>query len=83
MDDTVGRDFHRAEMLSIPLTLAILLFGFGALIAAGIPLLLALTSVVAALGMLGFVSHIWPSDDAANSVILLIGLSVGVDYSLF
>ena len=83
MDDTVGRDFHRAEMLSIPLTLAILLFGFGALIAAGIPLLLALTSVVAALGMLGFASHIWPSDDATNSVILLIGLAVGVDYSLF
>ncbi|HEY6835651.1 MAG TPA: MMPL family transporter [Gaiellaceae bacterium] len=83
MDATVGRDFHRAELLSIPLTLAILLFGFGALVAAGIPLLLALTSVVAALGMLGFVSHIWPSDDAANSVILLIGLAVGVDYSLF
>jgi uncharacterized membrane protein YdfJ with MMPL/SSD domain len=83
MDDTVGRDFHRAELLSIPITLAILLFGFGALIAAGIPLMLALTSVVAALGMLGFASHIWPSDDAANSVILLIGLAVGVDYSLF
>jgi uncharacterized membrane protein YdfJ with MMPL/SSD domain len=83
MDDTVGHDFHRAELLSVPLTLAILLFGFGALVAAGIPLVLALTAVVAALGMLGFVSHIWPSDDAANSVILLIGLAVGVDYSLF
>jgi uncharacterized membrane protein YdfJ with MMPL/SSD domain len=83
MDDTVGRDFHRAEFLSIPVTLAILLFGFGALVAAGIPLLLALTAVLSAFGMLGWVSHVWPSDDAANSVILLIGLAVGVDYSLF
>jgi uncharacterized membrane protein YdfJ with MMPL/SSD domain len=83
IDDTTGRDFHRAELLSIPLTLAILLFGFGALVAAGVPLLLALTAVVAALGLLAWPSHIWPADDAANSVILLIGLAVGVDYSLF
>ena len=83
MDDTVGRDFHRAEMLSVPLTLAILLFGFGAIVAAGIPVVLALTAVIAALGLLAWPSHIWPADDAANSVILLIGLAVGVDYSLF
>jgi uncharacterized membrane protein YdfJ with MMPL/SSD domain len=83
IDDTAGRDFHRAELLSIPLTLAILLFGFGALVAAGIPLLLALTAVLAAFGLLAWPSQIWPADDAANSVILLIGLAVGVDYSLF
>ena len=51
--------------------------------AAGIPVLLALTAVAAAIGLLAFPSHIWPADDAANSVILLIGLAVGVDYSLF
>jgi uncharacterized membrane protein YdfJ with MMPL/SSD domain len=81
--DTNGRDFHRAELLSIPLSLAILLVAFGAIVAAVIPLLLALTAVVAAMGLLAFPSHIWPADDAANSVILLIGLAVGVDYSLF
>ena len=83
LDDSVGRDFHRAELFSIPLTLAILLFGFGALVAAGVPLLLALTAVIATVGLLAWPSHIWPVDDAANSVILLIGLAVGVDYSLF
>jgi uncharacterized membrane protein YdfJ with MMPL/SSD domain len=83
VDDTTGRDFHRAEFLSIPLTLAILLFGFGAIVAAGVPVLLALTAVIAALGLLAWPSHIWPANDAANSVILLIGLAVGVDYSLF
>jgi uncharacterized membrane protein YdfJ with MMPL/SSD domain len=83
IDDTDGKNFHRAEVLSIPLTLAILLFGFGALVAAGIPVLLALSAVLAALGLLAWPSHIWPVDDAASSVILLIGLAVGVDYSLF
>ena len=81
--DTNGRDFHRAELLSIPLSLVILLLAFGAIVAAGIPVLLALTAVVAAVGLLALPSQIWPSDDAANSVILLIGLAVGVDYSLF
>jgi uncharacterized membrane protein YdfJ with MMPL/SSD domain len=81
--DTNGRDFHRAELLSIPLSLAILLVAFGAIVAAAIPVLLALTAVVAAVGLLAFPSQIWPADDAANSVILLIGLAVGVDYSLF
>jgi RND superfamily putative drug exporter len=81
--DTNGRDFHRAELLSIPLSLAILLVAFGAIVAAFVPVLLALTAVAAAIGLLAFPSHIWPADDAANSVILLIGLAVGVDYSLF
>jgi uncharacterized membrane protein YdfJ with MMPL/SSD domain len=83
IDDSVGRDFHRAELLSIPLTLAILLIAFGAIVAAGVPVLLALTAVIAAVGLLAVPSQIWPADDAANSVILLIGLAVGVDYSLF
>jgi len=82
-DDSVGKDFHRAELLSIPLTLLILLVAFGAVVAAFVPLLLALTAVAAALGLLALPSQIWPADDAANSVILLIGLAVGVDYSLF
>jgi uncharacterized membrane protein YdfJ with MMPL/SSD domain len=81
--DTNGRDFHRAELLSIPLSLAILLVAFGAIVAAFVPVLLALTAVAAAVGLLAFPSHVWPADDAANSVILLIGLAVGVDYSLF
>jgi uncharacterized membrane protein YdfJ with MMPL/SSD domain len=81
--DTNGRDFHRAELLSIPLSLAILLVAFGAIVAAAIPVLLALTAVMAAVGLLAVPSQIWPADDAANSVILLIGLAVGVDYSLF
>jgi RND superfamily putative drug exporter len=83
LDDTLGKDFQRAEMLSLPVTLLILLVAFGALIAAGVPVLLAVTSVVAALGLSTLASHLIPATDATSSVVLLIGMAVGVDYSLF
>jgi putative drug exporter of the RND superfamily len=83
MDDTLGEDFKRAELLSLPVTLAILIVAFGALIAAGVPVLLAMSSVFAAMGLSTLASHLLPSTDTTNSVILLIGLAVGVDYSLF
>ena len=51
--------------------------------AAGIPLLLALTAVMAALGLTALFSHLMHVDESINSVILLIGLAVGIDYSLF
>jgi putative drug exporter of the RND superfamily len=83
LEETVGKDLERAELMSIPLTLGILLVAFGAVLAAFIPLLLALTAFAAATGALAFASNLLPVDDAANSVMLLIGLAVGVDYSLF
>ncbi|MCY1138309.1 MMPL family transporter [Actinoplanes sp. Pm04-4] len=83
LDDTLGDDFQRAEILSLPVTLAILILVFGALIAAGVPVLLALSSVAAAMGLSTLASHLIPSTDVTSSVILLIGMAVGVDYSLF
>jgi uncharacterized membrane protein YdfJ with MMPL/SSD domain len=81
--DRVGEDLGRAGLLSIPVTIVILLIAFGALVAAGIPLLLALSAVAAAMGLLALPSHIWPVDENVSAVVLLIGLAVGVDYSLF
>ena len=83
INDTVGNDFQRAETLSLPITLGILLLTFGALFAAGVPVLLALSAVGTAIGLAGLVSHLLPVSDSLNSVILLIGMAVGVDYSLF
>ena len=83
LDDTLGKDFQRAELLSLPVTLAILIIAFGALIAAGVPVLLALSSVAAAMGLSTIASHLVPATDVTSSVILLIGMAVGVDYSLF
>jgi RND superfamily putative drug exporter len=80
---TLGKDFTRAETLSLPITLAILVFAFGSLVAAGMPMRLGLTAVGATLGLIGLVSQLLPMDPAIRSVVLLIGLAVGVDYSLF
>ena len=82
-EESLGEDFKKAETLSIPLTLVILLVAFGALVAAGLPLLLGLTAVGATLGLLGPISQLTPVTDQIASVILLIGLAVGVDYSMF
>jgi RND superfamily putative drug exporter len=76
-------DFHKAEALSLPLTLIILVLAFGALVAAGIPLLLGLSAVAIALGWLAPISQVWNTDPSISSVVLLVGLAVGVDYSMF
>jgi putative drug exporter of the RND superfamily len=83
VNDAVGDDFQKAELFSLPVTLLILLVAFGALIAAGVPVLLALSAVGAAIGLSALASHLVPAQDATNSVVLLIGMAVGVDYSLF
>jgi putative drug exporter of the RND superfamily len=83
LDKTLSKDFKRAEMLSIPITLAVLLLTFGALVAAVLPLGFALTAFVGALGLLGFTSQVFHVNSGAQTVMLLIGLAVGVDYSLF
>ena len=69
--------------LTLGLTLIILLFTFGAIVAAGIPVLLGLTAVLATLGLLGPVSQLAPVDASVMQVVVLIGMAVGVDYSLF
>src|SRR5205085_2400118 len=77
------RDLHRAELLAIPVTLLVLLFAFGSLTAAVVPVLLALSAVAAGLGLLGPLSQLFPVEDSAKTVVLLIGMAVGVDYALF
>ena len=83
LSESFEEDFRRAEVTSLPITLIILLAAFGAVVAALVPLLLAATAVAAAIGLLGPLSQVWPVDDAVASVVLLVGLAVGVDYSMF
>jgi RND superfamily putative drug exporter len=52
-------------------------------LAAFVPLVLAITAVAAAIGLIGPISQIAPMEETVNSVVLLIGLAVGVDYALF
>ncbi|MFI9767866.1 MMPL family transporter [Streptomyces sp. NPDC052415] len=82
-DDAFGDDFKKAEYSAVPVALGILLIAFGALVAALLPVLLAITAIMATMGLMGIVSHVMPMGDVANSVMLLVGLAVGVDYCLF
>ncbi len=81
--DLVADDLRSAEVTSIPVTLLLMLIAFGALIAAGIPVLLAIGSVITTVGLMAPLSHLVPAEEAVTSMIVLIGMAVGVDYSLF
>jgi uncharacterized membrane protein YdfJ with MMPL/SSD domain len=83
LNDAFASQLAQAGERSIPLTLAILLLVFGAIVAAGLPLLLALTAVVGTIGLVALPSHLVPMDPNVSAVLLLVGLAVGVDYSLF
>jgi RND superfamily putative drug exporter len=83
IQESFDTELGKAETTSLPLTLVILILAFGALVAAGLPLLLAITGVAATLGLVGPISQLIPVDQTISNVIVLIGLAVGVDYSLF
>jgi putative drug exporter of the RND superfamily len=79
----VDQDFRQAAVTSVPVSLALLLLVFGALIAAGIPLLLAGTAVITAISLLSIPDRLFPIDPLTQPIVLLVGMAVGVDYSLF
>ena len=83
LNEMFAKDLEKAGLLSVPVTLIILVIAFGALVAAGIPLLLALTAVFATMGLLAIPSHLLAVDENVSAVVLLIGLAVGVDYTMF
>jgi RND superfamily putative drug exporter len=76
-------DFHRAEFSAIPITLILLLVVFGALIAAGIPVVLAASAVAATISLLAVPSLWLPIRSGTSEIVLILGMAVGVDYSLF
>ncbi|AWT44461.1 MULTISPECIES: MMPL family transporter [Streptomyces] len=78
-----GDDLALSEKITLPITLVTLLVVFGSVTMAGVPLLLALSSIAAAVGLSMVVSHVSPDAGVGTNVILMIGLAVGVDYTLF
>src|SRR6266550_1100978 len=83
LDKMFGDQLKLAGERSIPITIGVLLLVLGTLVAVGIPILLALSGVIGTIGLVAVTSHVVPADPNVNAVILLIGLAVGVDYSLF
>ncbi|GAA0938521.1 MMPL family transporter [Actinocorallia libanotica] len=76
-------DLARTEMLALPITLIVLLLVFRSVVMAALPLLLAVSSIVAAIGLSMVASHVFPDAGVGTNVILLVGMAVGVDYTLF
>ncbi|QKG22206.1 MMPL domain-containing protein [Actinomadura verrucosospora] len=83
VDHLRSQDLSRTEMIALPVTLITLLLVFGSVALAVVPLLLALSSIFAAIGLSMLASHVFPDAGVGTNVILLIGMAVGVDYTLF
>ncbi len=83
LNKAINGGLSRAEKLSLPITFLVLLVAFGAFVAAGLPVLLAFSAVLGAGGLAAAASHVFHASDATSSVMLLMGMAVGVDYSLF
>jgi RND superfamily putative drug exporter len=73
----------KSEMLSWPVTLAILVLAFGALVAAGLPLLLTMAGLVASAGSLVVINHFVPVSIWAMNFAMMFALALGIDYALF
>ncbi|GAB3774753.1 RND superfamily putative drug exporter [Nocardioides ginsengisegetis] len=73
----------KSEMFSWPVTLAILVLAFGALVAAGLPLLLTLSGLVASAGSLVLINHLVPVSIWAMNFAMMFALALGIDYALF
>ena len=88
---TVGEDFQevaqegleKGELFGFPVALIILVVVFGALVAALVPILLAVVSIIVAFGIASLVGQAFGLSFFVENIILMIGLAVGIDYSLF
>ena len=83
VNNQISSDLDKATETSLPLTLILLVGVFGTLVAAGIPVLLALTSALTATWLLAIPGHWLPVGSETSTVVLLVGMAVGIDYSLF
>ena len=83
LDAVIQSGLAKVGLISIPLTILVLMLVLGSLTAAMVPLLVALTSIVATTGLVALASQGVAADENIIEVILLVGLAVGVDYSLF
>ncbi len=78
-----ARDGKKSEAISYGLLLIILLVAFGAVVAAGVPLVLGATAVAGTVGLLGPVSQLYALPTDVAELVVIIGLAVGVDYAMF
>ncbi len=88
---TVGKDFlevgqegiEKGETFGVPIALIILALVFGTLVAAMLPVILAFASIFVALGAAALIGQVFALSFFVTNIIFMIGLAVGIDYSLF
>src|SRR5829696_826762 len=78
-----AKDGKTSQLVSFGLMLVILLVAFGAVVAAGLPLVLGATAVAGTVGLLGPVSRLYALPTDVAELVVIIGLAVGVDYAMF
>ena len=83
LETTAEQDLIRGEVLGLTAALIILLFVFGSLVASLVPLAVAIVSIVVALGLTTLVGQVWELSFFVVNMLVMMGLAVGVDYSLF
>ena len=76
-------DMERAELFGVPLALVVLVVVFGALLAAFMPLVLSIISIVLALALTGLIGQLYPMNTFVLNILTTMGLAVGIDYTLF
>jgi RND superfamily putative drug exporter len=82
-EETAARDLQTGELFGLPIALIILALVFGALAASLVPIVLAILSIVLAVGASALIGQQWELSFFVTNVITMIGLAVGIDYSLF
>ena len=81
--ETTTSDLSRAERIAFPITLVILIVAFGSIVAAGVPLILALLGLAISLGIVSIIAATTTVSIFTENIMSMIGIGVGIDYSLF
>lgn len=81
--ETTTSDLSRAERIAFPITLVILIIAFGSIVAAGVPLILALLGLAISLGIVSIIAATTTVSIFTENIMSMIGIGVGIDYSLF
>lgn len=82
-NEIAERDLRQAELLGLPIALFVLVLVFSTLVAAGVPILLALLAITMAIGAAALVGQVFNLSFFVINMITMIGLAVGIDYALF
>ncbi|HZP56977.1 MAG TPA: MMPL family transporter [Dehalococcoidia bacterium] len=83
LNHTAEKDLAKGEMVGIPAAIIILVFVFGAAVAAGVPVVLGLLGIALAVGLTAVISQVVKVNSVTTNMITMIGLAVGIDYTLF